>query len=854
MKEITLGILAHVDSGKTTLSEAMLYNSGKIRSLGRVDHKNTFLDTHTLEKNRGITIFSKQAIFSTEKTKINLLDTPGHADFSAEAERVLQVLDYAVLVINATDGVQSHTITLWNLLSRHKVPTFIFVNKMDLPDNDMNEILGKLKLGLNSACTDFSNIESNYEDIALCSDELMEDFIENETIDSSLIAKMILNRKLFPCVFGSALKLDGIDKLLDVIDTYTVKKKYENKFAARVFKITWDEKGNRLSHMKITGGSLKVKAVVFARDKNGKDWSDKVNEIRLYSGKNYETSSEVLAGEVCAVTGLSSTYVGQALGEEKADVSAVLEPVLSYKVNTLSKVDVNTLLTSFRVLEEEDPQLRVVWDEKVSELHIRLMGVVQIEVLSGIIKERFGFEVEFDSGSIVYKETIKDEVTGSGHFEPLKHYAEVHLKLEPLKRGSGLIFDSTVRVNVLGENYRNLVLSHLAEKTHTGVLTNSPITDMKVTLISGRAHIKHTEGGDFRQATFRALRQALLKSESVLLEPFYNMRLEIPNENVGRALNDIRLMGGECDSPEMNSDFTLIKATVPVSTSREYQREVSSYTKGIGKVAFSFKGYEVCHNEAEIIEEIAYDYHTDSENTGDSVFCSHGTGFIVKWDDSDDYMHIKLPKKKTEEEILEARIRPTSIKDISENELMEIFERTYGPIKRNPIVSMKKTVNKVEVNQRKNVKPVKLQREYILVDGYNIIFSWDKLKKLAADDIDAARFKLMDMLCNFCACKSCELILVFDAYKVKGGTRHIEKYHNISVVYTKEAETADMYIERTTHEAAKNHRVRVATSDGLQQMIILGHGALRVSAKTFEKEVEDAEKEIREILESKYVR
>lgn len=848
MKNITLGILAHVDSGKTTLSEAMLYNSGKIRNLGRVDHKNAFLDTHSIERERGITIFSKQAVFELGNTKINLLDTPGHVDFSAETERTLQVLDYCVLVISGTDGVQSHTETLWALLAKYKIPCFIFVNKMDIDGTDKEFVIADLKKKLGENCVDFSD-ENIAENLAVCNENLMEEFLEKGEILQGNIAKAIQYRDVFPCFFGSALKLLGVDKLIKCIENYTVEKKYSPDFGARIYKVTWDNQGNRLTHMKITGGSLKVRELVSGFDKNNNEWQEKVNQIRIYSGEKFTTCDIAERGTVCAVTGLTESFAGGGLGFESEGTQAILEPVLTYQVILPIDVDVNFALSKFRILEQEDPQLNVVWNKTLKEIHLQLMGAVQLEILRNIVKERFDFDVDFDSGSIVYKETIAQTVFGAGHYEPLKHYAEVHLKLEPLERGKGIILASSCSVDELGENWQNLVLTHLGEKVHTGVLTNSAITDMKITLVAGRSHLKHTEGGDFRQATYRALRHALMKAKSVLLEPIYAFKLEIPSENIGRALTDIGQMGGTYSPPEINGETAVIMGEVPVYSSRDYQRELINYTRGKGNISLSLKSYEKCHNSDEIIREINYKPENDLENLPHSVFCSHGAGFTVNWQECDKKMHIKLSVNKQINAETASTPKHRTI-DVSENELLEIFERTYGKIKKDPRIGFDRKIKPVQNVQKVKTKPVKMGKEYLLVDGYNIIFAWEELNKLAKDGLDYARKKLMDMLCNYAVYKNCELILVFDAYKVKGNTGSVENYHNIKVVYTKEAETADMYIEKVTHQVAKDKRVRVATSDGLQQIIIMAHGALRLSASAFKLEVDEAEKELREILKN----
>ncbi len=848
MKELTFGIVAHVDSGKTTLSEALLYTAGEIRNIGRVDHKNAHLDTHSIEKNRGITIFSKQARFKVNSTYLTLIDTPGHIDFSAETERALQVLDYAVLVISGTDGVQSHSETLWTLLTRYNIPTFIFINKMDVEVSEKDKIMAELKEKLSTDCVDFS-IDTKDENIALCSEKLMDEYLEYSKISELSVSKAIKNRIVFPCFWGSALKLLGIEQLFAALDSYTAMPNYPKKFGAKVYKISWDEQGNRLTHIKITGGSLKVKAVVFGKDKNDNEWQEKVNQIRIYNGVKFETPTELFAGAVCAVTGLSKTYAGEGLGIEKQAENSLLKPVLSYKVLLPFDIDPHHALHSLRILEQEDPQLYVRWNETIKEIELQLMGAVQIEVLSEVVKNRFGFDIAFDSGNIVYKETIAQTVHGAGHFEPLRHYAEVHLTLEPLKSGSGIIIDSTCRHDELAMDKQRLIISHLLEKSHTGILTNSEITDIKITLTHAIEHQKHTQGGDFREATYRALRQALLKSTPILLEPFYDFDIEIPTDNLGRVLSDIGQMGGKCESPQIKEETSYLKGILPVSTGKDYAGDIVNFTKGKGKISLKFNSYLPCHNSAEVIKKFAYDALSDNENTGHSVFCSHGSGFVVKWDEADKHMHYNEQKASTNSENKSVR-RKTSITDISEKELLEIFEKTYGAIKKDPRVKIKKPiVQSADVLKVNRAKPIPEGPLYVLVDGYNIIFAWDELKKMSETNLDLARSKLCDMLCNYCAYHRCELILVFDAYKVKGNVGSVEKYHNISVVYTKEAETADMYIEKVTQSIGRKHRVKVATSDNLQQMIILGHGATRVSARAFKQEVLDAEKSIREIIE-----
>ena len=848
MKKITLGVLAHVDSGKTTLSEALLYSAGKIRTIGRVDHKNTFLDTHSLEKNRGITIFSKQATFSIDDTEINLLDTPGHIDFSTEAERVLQVLDNAILVISGTDGVQSHTETLWTLLTRYKIPCFIFVNKMDIEIADKEKILSELKEKISTNCVDFT-ISNKDENIAVCSENLMNKYLENGFLETCDINKEIEKRNIFPCFFGSALKLEGIENLVKSLSENTLQKNYDKKFSAKVFKISWDKQGKRLTHLKITGGCLNLKQVVFGVDKHQREWQEKINQIRVYSGEKFDVIDKAEAGTVCAVCGLNNTFIGEGLGADFGTNMSVLQPVLSYSLVLPMEIDPHIALRDLRVLEQEDPELHVTWNEQNKEIHLQLMGEIQLEILKDIIEQRFSYKVDFDSGAIVYRETIAEKVSGAGHFEPLKHYAEVHLSLEPLPVGSGIIIDNICKHDEIAENWQRLILSHLNEKIHTGVLTNSPITDMKITLTHAIAHIKHTEGGDFREATYRAIRQALLKAKSVLLEPYYKFKIEIPNENLGRVLTDMEIMGGKYENPESNTETSTIKGVVPVSACRDYAQTLLGFTKGKGKITLNFYNFDVCKEQEKIVKEINYQAENDTENTGNSVFCSHGSGFTVKWQEADGYMHYKEPKERKTEENSEFR-RKTKIEDVSEKELLEIFERTYGAIKPQRREEYKKKIKPVENKVNFKARPIKTGPEYILVDGYNIIFDWESLKKLADEDINFAKNKLMDMLCNYTAYQNCKTILVFDAYKVKGNTGTVESYHNISVVYTKEAETADMYIEKVTHKIAKNHNVKVATSDALSQMIILGHGALRLSARAFEQEVLSAEKSMRDILEN----
>lgn len=856
MKKIAVGILAHVDSGKTTLSEALLYKSGNIKKLGRVDHRNSFLDTFSLERDRGITIFSKQAVLNYNDAVFTLLDTPGHVDFSAETERTLQVLDYAVLVISATDGIQSHTHTLWKLLSKYNVPCFIFVNKMDLDGADKNRVLSELKNKFSDGCVDFGCEDKDefYENIALCDENLLNQYYENNSVNKSDIISCIRDRKIFPCLFGSALKLTGVGEFLDCLYNYTEMLQYGDEFAGKVYKIS-EDKGQRLTFLKVTGGSLKVKEILASpKNKN----SEKINQIRIYSGDKFTAVDEVSAGTVCAVTGVTFTRPGDGLGKEKSTGMPVLEPVLTYKLQLPEGVDAHTSLEKMKILESEDPQLKVVWNERLGEIHVQLMGDVQLEVLQAIISERFGINASFSKGSIIYKETIANAVEGIGHFEPLRHYAEVHLLLKPGKRDSGLVFKTQCKEDVLDKNWQRLILTHLYEKTHIGVLTGSPITDMEITLMSGKAHPKHTEGGDFRQATYRAVRQGLRSADCVLLEPVYEFSLEVPSENIGRAMSDIQRMCGSFNAPETEGEFSIISGTAPVATMYDYSREVMQYTHGKGKLICSLKGYEPCHNTDEVIESIRYDCDADTDNPCDSVFCSHGAGYTVKWNEVKSRMHLPsiLSAPKSEYQSVTSRQEFSKCKDKNnlfalDKELMQIFEKTYGPIKRrsgNPDRSHFKLTESADKKQ-KNTRALKYEGpEYLLVDGYNVIFAWDSIKELAKDNIDGARNVLINILCNYHGYKKCEVILVFDAYKVKGNAREVEKVNGITIVYTKEAETADMYIEKASYKLAKNNKVRVVTSDAMEQLIILGNGALRVSSREFLFEVQQAEEDIRNII------
>ena len=859
MENIVMGILAHVDAGKTTLSEGMLYLSGTVRKLGRVDHKDAFLDTYSLERDRGITIFSKQAVFSLGNRRINLLDTPGHVDFSAEMERTLQVLDYAVLVISGADGVQGHTETLWKLLKLYEIPTFIFINKMDQPGTDRESLLTELKERLDEGCIVFGkgkNVES-LEEIAMTDEAVLDYFMEHETVRNEDICRLIRERKIFPCYFGSALKLDGVQELLAGFEEYMKPFDGKKEFGARVFKISRDDKGERLTFLKVTGGKLVVKMPI--------NKEEKINQIRIYSGAKYEAVNEVEAGGVCAVTGLSSSYIGQGLGVEKGTAAPFLEPVLTYQMILPEGADTTKVLRELKQLEEEEPLLNIVWNPALEEIHVQLMGEVQTEILKTMIAERFHLDVEFGTGKIVYKETIKSPLVGVAHYEPLRHYAEVHLKMEPLEAGSGLVFDTDCSEDVLDRNWQRLILTHLQEREHPGVLTGAPITDMKITIVAGRAHLKHTEGGDFRQATYRAVRQGLKSAESVLLEPWYSFVLEVPSEQVGRAMSDIGQMNGSFEGPEAENKQGMVRltGTAPASEMRDYQREVWAYTKGRGRITLTLKGYEPCHNAEEVIEEIGYDSERDVDNPTGSVFCAHGAGFLVKWDEVPEYMHIKedfLAEKPgiEQDEMMAVQMGnhcnysggySSSYDD--DPELLTIMEREFGSKQeeRDRYSSYRKQTVSTPVRHTTVIKENEPKKEYLLVDGYNIIFAWEELNELAKASIDAARNKLMDILSNYQGFSGCTLILVFDAYKVKGNQGEVQKYHNIYVVYTKEAETADQYIEKTTHEIGRKYKVTVATSDALEQVIVMGQGAYRISARDFYEEVERTEKQIREINE-----
>ena len=900
MKKLVVGILAHVDSGKTTLSEAMLYTAGKIRKLGRVDHKDAYLDTDAQERERGITIFSKQAVFTYDGMEITLLDTPGHVDFSAEMERTLQVLDYAILVINGMDGVQSHTDTLWKLLKRYEIPTFIFVNKMDMEGTDKDAVFQNIRKKLDGDCVDFSSGDRD-EQIAMADERLLDTYLDSGMVEVEDIIEAILDRKIFPCFWGSALKLSGVQELLDAMNTYMVMPAYNAEFGGRIFKISRDAKGERLTYMKVTGGSLKCREQIEGTE-------GKVNQIRIYSGARYETVEEASAGTVCAVTGLGETSAGQGVGCEQENVFAGLEPVLSYKVSYPGDKDAVVVLRDIRQLEEEEPELHVEFAQETGEIFVKVMGQVQLQVLTQIIKDRFGYLISFGMGRIIYKETLAEPVMGVGHFEPLRHYAEVHLLMEPLEPGSGMQFDTICSEDVLDKNWQRLILTHLEEKEYRGVLTGAPITDMKITVTAGRAHQKHTEGGDFRQATYRAVRQGLMMGECRLLEPVYAFRLEIPTEMTGRAMNDITRMHGRFAQPEIEGEMSILTGTAPVATMQEYQQDVTAYTRGQGKLSCTLQGYEPCHNEDEVLAASTYDPELDMANPASSVFCAHGAGYIVDWYDVYDMMHVKedpgFALAGMEDVLRNITSEPTEADEdnrkrmarerqdagapvYDEKELEDIFVRTYGSNSRENAAYNKAGFNRhnksvseadwyvkkaAEHGKSKTVgaqtpsvgsktadtgiarpgayRKQKGEKEYLLVDGYNVIFAWDDLKALAAVNIDSARDKLIDVMSNYQGYVGCELILVFDAYRVKQNPGSITKHGNIHVVYTKEAETADMYIEKTTHELGRKYKVTVASSDGLEQLIIMGQGALRMSSRGLREEVE----RVNQILRNDYLK
>ena len=838
MGKIVVGILAHVDAGKTTLSEGMLYTSGAIRTMGRVDNRDAFLDTYALERERGITIFSKQAVFPLGTTQVTLLDTPGHVDFSPEMERTLQVLDYAILVISGADGVQGHTRTLWNLLRRYEIPTFVFVNKMDQEGTDAEVLLQELKNVLEEGCVDFSTKRDAhfYEETAVCSEDALEEFLETGRLKKETLQELFLERQLFPCFFGSALRLEGVKEFVEQMQELIKVPAYPETFGAKVFKIARDEAGNRLTYLKITGGSLKVKAVIEGQ---------KVNQIRIYSGEKYEAVNEVEAGSICAVTGLSDTYPGEGLGAEQGTYLPVLEPVLNYQVIPTEGDDPILLLPKLRELEEEEPQLHIVWEEALQEIHVQLMGEVQLEVLKTLIYERFGVEVEFGQGNILYKETIQNTVEGVGHFEPLRHYAEVHLLLEPGEPGSGVQCMSVCSEDLLDRNWQRLILTHLMETEHRGVLTGAPITDIRITLVSGKAHLKHTEGGDFRQAVYRAVRQGLKQAESVLLEPYYEYRLELPSENVGRAMTDIERMHGTFGLPQIEADRTILTGMAPVSTMRDYQKEVHAYTRGNGTLQCTLKGYAPCHNTEEVLAATGYDSERDTLHPTGSVFCAHGAGFLVPWYEVKEYMHLpsimqEKPSDSSEEKQTAYRVSKETDAWIDTEEVDRIIAQSVGANKKQKTLPKKK----VPEYYKSTSKPKKqeVREEYLLVDGYNVIFAWEDLKDLAQVSIDGARGKLLDVLCDYQGMKKCNLIVVFDAYRVQGHKTEISTYHNIHVVFTKEAETADQYIEKFAHENGKKYNVTVATSDGLEQIIIRGQGCRLLSARELKDEIERTKK------------
>ena len=880
MKKIVLGILAHVDAGKTTLSESLLYLSGEIRKLGRVDHKNTFLDHNELERQRGITIFSKQAWMKYEDMEIQLLDTPGHVDFSAEMERTLQILDYAIVVINGMDLVQGHTEMVFRLLARYQIPAFLFINKMDVSPFGKEEIIEELRKRLSEQIIDFTKNDfspADYEIMAMSKESLLEQYLDSGIITKEQIKKAIKERGIFPCYFGSALKMEGVEEFLKGMQEYVLETAKVPDFGAKVYKIGKDEQGSRLTYLKVTGGSLKAKTLLKIKQKSGEELEEKVDQVRLYSGAKFKILEEAKAGTVCAVTGLKATYPGQGLGIEKDSDLPVLESVLTYQVIPKEGEDPHKVLLKLRELEEEEPELHVVWKEELQELHVRLMGEVQLDIIQNLMEKRYGIPVTFGAGSISYKETIKAPIEGVGHYEPLRHYAHVQLLLEPLERGSGLWFDTDCSEDVLDRNWQRLILTHLQEKEHKGVLTGAPITDLKITLLTGKAHQKHTEGGDFRQATYRAVRQGLKKAESILLEPYYEFRMELPTECVGKAMTDIKTMRGSFEIEKTEEETTILTGNVPVAEMQDYETKMRAYTKGRGRLFLQVKGYEPCENQEEIVNAINYDSEADLENTPDSVFCAHGAGFIVKWYEVENYLYLDSKKSwegktETSSDISFSPVEPKEGKTKKESWYVEedkefeaIMLREFGEKKlERHKPAYKVTYEKQEEKKRKKreyekeqlriesgyaKKPQKKNQEkYLLVDGYNIIFAWEELNILAKDNLEAARGKLQDILCNYQGYTGVHLILVFDAYRVKGNPGTVTKYHNIHVIYTKEAETADMFIEKTTKEIAQKHQVVVATSDALEQMIIMGHGAIRLSANGFWDEIERVNALIQEEL------
>ena len=845
MKRITAGILAHVDAGKTTLSEGLLFSSGSIRKLGYVDNRNTFLDTDEIERARGITVFSKQAILETDNGVITLLDTPGHSDFAAEAERTLSVLDYAILLISATDGVQSHTKTLWEMLSNHNIPTFIFINKLDLANADFDRVLAELKTELSDSIVDFKapDREQLAENIAVCDEAVMHEYLENGKINTNHVISAIKTRNIFPCFSGSALKMGGVESFLKAFDALTSQNQPTTEFGAKVFKISTDDRGNRLTFLKITGGTLKVKDVID---------TEKVNEIRIYSGEKYKTADIVTAGTVCAVTGLLKTYAGQGIGVEENAIKLTAEPIFTYRVVLPHGIDAAAFAPKLKAIEQEETQLNVIWNEHLQEIQIKLMGEIQLEVLKHLIKSRFGIDVEFCQGRIVYKETIKNIVEGVGHYEPLRHYSEVHLLLEPLPQGSGMHFAADCSEDILDKNWQRLIMTHLMEKEHAGVLTGSPITDIKITLKSGKAHQKHTEGGDFRQATYRAVRHGLRHAESVLLEPYYEFSLEIPKDNVGRAMTDLDQMGATISLPQTRGDMTKLTGKAAANAIRDYHKEIVSYTHGLGKLSVKFCGYGPCQNPDAVIEEIAYNVDADIENTADSVFCDHGAGFVVPWHEVKDYMHLDSVLRPKKAESVASVVKQSSVAS-TDAELLRIFEKTYGKVETK--IPQKAIRKSQETPDRYRGKaPHKFDKEYLLIDGYNIIFAWDELKSIANDNLEDARKALISRMTQYKAFCDVEVIIVFDAYKVKGNIGEIERTGGLSVVYTKEAQTADAYIEKTARELSKNYKVTVATSDSLEQLIVFGSGAYRMSARTFHQEVEETEARIKKAISDYNIR
>ena len=849
MKRIAVGILAHVDAGKTTLSEGLLYCAGEIRNLGRVDTQNSFLDNNEMERKRGITIFSKQAVLNVNNTYITLLDTPGHIDFSSEAERTLGVLDYAILVISASDGIQSHTKTLWELLKKHSIPTFVFINKLDLPGADKTNIINELKNDFNANFVDFCEADKEVlsENIALCDEEIMHNYLENGEIDHAKLLQSIYSCNIYPCFSGSALKMEGVKCFLDSLSELTFCKTAPEEFGARIYKISQDDKGKKLTFMKITGGCLKVKDLI----KTSSEYSEKVNEIRIYSGEKYKNTDTAYPGCVCAVTGLSNSYAGQGLGFEKNSGKLTLEPIFNYRVVLPHGADTSVVLEKLKELEKEETQLNVSWNEHLKEIQIRIMGEIQLEVLKQLILKRFNINVEFEEGRILYKETISNIVEGVGHYEPLRHYAEVHLLLEPLDRGCGVQFQTDCAEDVLDKNWQRLVLTHLMEKKHIGVLTGSPITDIRITLKSGRAHLKHTDGGDFRQATYRAVRHGLRSAKSVLLEPYYSFELVVPCENVGRAMTDLDNMGAEFSVPQNRGDITKIIGKVAANAIRNYHKDIIAYTHGKGNLTCKFCGYDECKNAQKIINDVAYDVDSDIENTADSVFCSHGAGFNVKWNEVTQHMHLESILKPHKNTSVSKNGGGAVSSSVSDDELMNIFERTYGKIQTtNPNLVLRTEKNTSSDNNNYHHKKQVSQKEYLLIDGYNIIFAWEDLKKLSNDSLETARSKLIEQISTYKIFKKYEIILVFDAYKVKGNRGEVEQIDGITVVYTKEAQTADSYIEKTAKILSRDYKVTVATSDELEQLIIFGSGALRMPARILQKEVEDVHLNIRQMLDS----